>query len=222
MNVPHRDDEPYGREPREPVFNSIPPGVLILAVPIILAQLAAWLVPSIGDWVFEASVLVVAGAGQTAPAQPLGSLFPYVGHILVHFGVFHIVMNLAILFAMGRAVASAFGPGRKGSTGFIILFLLCALAGALAQVLVNGDEPMIMGGASTGVSGLLAAGGWVQGGYRGMLRLAVPWIAVNLLLGLLGMAWPIPVGWAAHIGGTIAGALLYPVMLPLFRDSPLP
>ena len=73
-----------------------------------------------------------------------------------------------------------------------------------------------MGGASTGVSGLLAAAGWVMGGYRGMLRLALPWIGLNLVFGLVGLGFPIPIGWMAHIGGTIAGAVLFPVLQPIF------
>lgn len=154
--------------------------------------------------------------------QPLGPLFPYIGHVLVHFGVLHIAMNLAILISIGRPVAAAFGWGGRGALGFVVLFLLCSVAGAVAQILVVGDEQMIMGGASTGVSGLIAAGGWATGGYRGMLRLALPWIGINLAIGLLGMAWPLPVGWAAHIGGTIAGAMLFPLLLPLFRRGPLP
>ena len=50
-----------------------------------------------------------------------------------------------------------------------------------------------------------------------MLRLTLPWIAINLLIGLLGIAVPIPIGWAAHIGGAIAGAGLFPLALYLAR-----
>lgn len=214
MSVPERDGGG-----REPIFNSLPPGVLIVALPIILAQLVSWMVPEAGSWIFEASVLAVAGPGLQLAPQPLGPLVPYIGHVLVHFGVLHLAMNLVILVSMGRAVCNALGWGRRATLGFVVLFVLCSIAGAVTQLLVSGGEQMLMGGASTGVSGVLVAGGWAMGGYRGMLRFALPWIGVNLLLGLLGMAWPIPVGWAAHIGGAIAGAILFPLIQAFFRDD---
>lgn len=78
-----------------------------------------------------------------------------------------------------------------------------------------------MGGASTGASGLIAAVGWVTGGWRGMARLAVPWIGLNLLIAVTGLAIPIPIGWAAHIGGTLAGAVLTPLLLAVFGERSL-
>jgi len=195
----------------------MPVAVLIVAIPIIASQLVQWLLPGMGRWIFDAAVLAQPGPGQAPYAQPLGPYFPYIGHVLVHFGGLHIGMNLAILVSMGRPVAGAFGPSPSGIAGFVLLFILCSIAGALAQVALSGGEAMMMGGASTGVSGLMAAGGWAMGGYRGMLRYALPWVAINLALGLAGMAWPIPIGWAAHIGGVVAGAILFPLMLPLFQ-----
>lgn len=73
-----------------------------------------------------------------------------------------------------------------------------------------------MGGASTGVSGLIAGAGWVRGGYRGMLGLVMPWIGINIAIGLANIAMPVPIGWAAHIGGAVAGALVFPVFAGVF------
>ncbi|MBR9825736.1 MAG: rhomboid family intramembrane serine protease [Alphaproteobacteria bacterium] len=219
MSVPQRDDGDPGGRQREPVFNSLPPGVLIVALPIILAQLVSWTLPEAGRWIFEACVVAIAGPGVQLAPQPLGPYFPLIGHVLVHFGMLHIAMNLVILVSMGRTVCTSLGWGRRGTTGFIALFVLSSIAGAVAQIVMNGGEQMLMAGASTGVSGVLVAGGWAMGGYRGMLRFALPWIGVNLLLGLLGMAWPIPVGWAAHIGGAVAGAILFPFIQAIFRDA---
>jgi membrane associated rhomboid family serine protease len=79
-----------------------------------------------------------------------------------------------------------------------------------------------MGGASTGVSGLIAAAGWVRGGFRGMLGLALPWIGFNIVIALTGMVLPIPISWAGHIGGTVAGALLFPLVLAVFGEAGRP
>lgn len=227
MTVPPRDDQDGSAPPppprgREPVFNAIPAGVLIIALPVVLAQLIIWLAPDLGQMIINACVVIRPGAGQLAPLQPLGPFFPFIGHVFVHSGVLHLAMNLAILVSTGRATAAAFGETRSGVIGFLLLFGISAIAGALAQIWVVGDEPLVMAGASTGVSGLIAAAGWVMGGYRGMLRLTLPWIALNLAIGLLDLAMPLPIGWAAHIGGALAGAVLFPILLPIFGPKPSP
>lgn len=212
MSVPHRDGQP-----REPIFNSIPLAVLILALAILGAELLRWLVPPLGQFVYEASVLINVPPGTPAPAQPLGPWAPYLLHIFVHFGWLHIIMNLVVLVSAGRLVAGALGQGWRGTAVFLGFFAACSIAGGISQVIADSNSFLTLGGASTGVSGLIAAAGWVRGGQGGMLRLTLPWIAINLLIGLLGIAVPIPIGWAAHIGGAIAGAGLFPLALYLAR-----
>ncbi|WP_300529338.1 rhomboid family intramembrane serine protease [Maricaulis sp.] len=221
MSVPERDDErhePPGGGSRQPIFNNIPLGVLIVAVPIIVVALLPFIAPELERLIFAASVVVVPGPGQIAPQQPLGPWAPYLLHVLIHFGVLHIAMNLTILVSAGRAVAAGFGTDSRGTLGFLVFFALCSIAGAATQVALSGNEAATMGGASTGVSGVLAAAGWVMGGYRGMLRLAVPWIGLNLVFGIIGIGFPIPIGWVAHIGGTLAGAVLFPLLQPVFSS----
>lgn len=213
MSVPHRDS---GH--REPVFNSMPAAVLVLALAILGAELAKLVVPPLGEAIFQASVLVHTPPGMERPAQPLGRYLPYVLHFLVHFGWLHIIMNLVILVSTGRLVARVLGESARGVLLFLGFFGACSVLGAIAQVVAEGSEPLMLGGASTGVSGLIAAAGWVRGGYAGMLRLTLPWIGVNLVIGVLGVAFPIPIGWAAHIGGAVAGAGLFPVILRFARS----
>lgn len=219
MSVPERDDDGYELPrggSREPVFNNIPPGVLLIALPIVGVALLPFIAPELERWVFAASVVVSPGPGQVAPQQPLGPWAPYLLHILIHFGLLHIAMNLTVLVSAGRAVGTSFGTDASGTLGFLVFFALCSIAGAAAQVAFSGNEASTMGGASTGVSGLIAAAGWVMGGYRGMLRLALPWTGLNIVIGLVGIGIPIPIGWVAHIGGTVAGAVLFPVLQPIF------
>lgn len=206
---------------RDPVFNAMPPAVLLLAAGIILSAVSDYVLPDAGRWIYAASVLIEPGPGQPVPSQPLGPYAPYLLHVFIHFGLFHILMNLAILISAGRSVGMAFGTGMKGSVGFLLLFFACSVIGAVTQVLFHSGEPMVMGGASTGVSGLIAAAGWVMGGWRGMARLSLPWIGLNLVLAFAGMAFPMPLAWAGHLGGTVAGIILTPVLLGLFSEHEL-
>ena len=196
----------------------MPPAVLILAAGILLSAGLEYILPEAGRWIYAASVLISPGPGQTAPEQPLGPYAPYLLHVFIHFGLLHIAMNVAILISAGRSVGLAFGAGVKGAAGFLILFFACSVIGAITQVLLDSGDAMVMGGASTGVSGLIAASGWVMGGWRGMARLALPWIALNIVLAFAGMAMPVPLAWAGHIGGTVAGIVLTPILLGLFSE----
>jgi membrane associated rhomboid family serine protease len=214
VSVPERDgsDSP-------PIFNDMPPGVLILATVIVGSFLIGLVHDPARIWWISANAVVAIEPGDVLPAQPFGHVLPYLTHVFVHFGALHIVFNTAALVALGRAVGKAFGYGLQGTLGFLIFFFTCSVAGALMDVMLHSGDLRILGGASTGVSGLFAAAGWVRGGWRGMAAMAMPWIGLNLLLGLTGTILPIPIGWAAHIGGTIAGAILFLPMVLLLKDS---
>lgn len=214
MSVPQRDD----LSPT-PIFNAMPAGVLILASAILLVAGFDALFPEMGQWVVASCVLLTVPSGTAPPAQPLGPWAPILLHVFIHFGLLHIVMNLAVLIASGRAVGMALGTGLKGTAGFLVFFFVCSAAGAGLELVVPHSGVVQMGGASTGVSGLIAASGWVRGGYRGMLRMALPWIGINIAIALTGMALTIPISWAGHIGGTIAGAILFPVAMALFSEG---
>tara|TARA_R110002051_G_scaffold201696_1_gene268511 strand:- start:3756 stop:4421 length:666 start_codon:yes stop_codon:yes gene_type:complete len=217
VSVPQRDDQV-----RTPIFNAMPVGVLILAIPMLLVAAITAFAPDLGRWITAASLVIDGPAGTALPSQPLGHIAPLVLHVFIHFGLFHLVMNLAVLIGAGRAVGLALGRGLKGTTGFLVLFFACSIAGAGLEVLLPHDALVSMGGASTGVSGLIAAAGWARGGYRGMLSLALPWIGFNILIALTGMVLPIPISWAGHIGGTVAGAVLFPLVLAVFGEPRRP
>lgn len=211
MSVPERD-----KGARVPVFNSAPLGVVILLAGIVGVYLLGLVFPGFLGWSRSAAVVFVAGEGGRIPIQPFGPYLPYALHVFIHFGLFHIAMNSAILVSAGSSVGKAFGEGVRGVTGFLIFFFACSIIGAVAHALIQTGPISAMAGASTGVSGIIAAAGWVRGGYKGMLSLALPWIGINILIGLTDTLVGVPIGWMAHIGGTIAGAILFPIMLPLF------
>jgi membrane associated rhomboid family serine protease len=214
MSVPERDNTA-----RVPVFNAIPPAVLVLGVGIVSVYALGALVPTVQDWSQFAGAVLIVGNDARLPSQPLGPYAPYLLHVFVHFGFLHVAMNTAALVGFGTAVGRAFGTGMRGTIGFLAFFFACSLGGAVLELVFHTGGDTMMAGASTGVSGLLMAAGWVRGGYRGMLSLGLPWIGFNLLIGLTNIAVDIPIGWLAHIGGSLVGAILFPILLPFFKQS---
>jgi membrane associated rhomboid family serine protease len=155
-----------------------------------------------------------------APAAPLFGLTPYVLHVFLHFGWLHPAAQSGRLARFRIGAAQAFGRGLRAALGFLAFFFACAIGGAVLAVLVNWNNPSVMVGASTAISGLVAAAGWARGGRAGMLSLALPWLAINLALGAAELFIDQPIAWAGHIGGLLVGMAGFPVFLALFRAKP--
>jgi membrane associated rhomboid family serine protease len=148
---------------------------------------------------------------------PLTSMF-------LHGGWGHLLGNGLFLWVFGNNVEDSMGRLR-----FLAFYLLCGLAAALTQVLVNPASPVPMVGASGAISGVL--GGYLVLYPRVHVRvlfvififvqiIRIPaylvllwWIGYQVLLGLPELTRidnEVSAGVAvwAHIGGFAAGALL--------------
>lgn len=210
---------------REPVFNRFPAIVLALTALIIgttavqlMAQTGTVFSVSLADWMY--SVGALAGGPEFANAyRPWGDLPPLVLHVLLHGGIFHLGMNMTAMIAFGPPIAMAFGRGGKGALAFVAFFAACAVTGALAQVGwfdFTGDSGLAIG-ASSALSGFLPAAGYLQGGPKQAVRMSVPWLIINIVLAVSAFAFPLPIAWAAHIGGLAGGFVLFPLMLKVFN-----
>ncbi|MEM1037436.1 MAG: rhomboid family intramembrane serine protease [Pseudomonadota bacterium] len=158
------------------------------------------------DWLFRAFAVIGGREFEDIP-KPYGEAAPYVLHVLLHGGVAHLGMNMLALYALGTQLIKMFGPSARGKVAFLAFFAFCAVGGAVAQLLVwqvTGESGIAIG-ASSAISGLLPALGYAFGGWRGALRNSAVWIAINIGLAVFGAAFPIPIAWAAHIGGVAAG-----------------
>ncbi|MGP1276522.1 MAG: rhomboid family intramembrane serine protease [Caulobacterales bacterium] len=227
-------EKPAGRDPlpaepaspgpvRAPLLGPGVSGlVLALCILTILAHgVDAWAQANnhiLHGYILWAGALVTAPQALPSPPPPapLGGFSPYILHVFVHAGWWHVLLNMGILLAVGSAAASAFGRGLLAAAGFLAFYFTCAIAGAGLHALVHVNEPSFMIGASTAVSGVYAAAGWAGGGRAGMLRLAVPWLLINALIGVASVFYSLPIAWAGHVGGLLAGMLLYPVFLRVF------
>ena len=149
--------------------------------------------------------------------------------MFVHGGLFHVGGNMLYLWIFGNNVEDSMGRGR-----FVVFYLLCGVAAALAQYLRDPASPVPMVGASGAVSGALGAylilyphaRIWTLVGFGWFWRLVpVPavivlgfWIVFQVLNGLItfGKDQPGGVAFLAHVGGFVAGMAL----IGLFRRRP--
>ena len=141
------------------------------------------------------------------------TLFTY---MFLHAGWLHLIGNMAFMLVFADNVEDGFGH-----LGFIVFYLACGLAAALAHTLANPASQMPLVGASGAVAGVLAsymllyprARVWVLLFMRIPLRLSAlwalaGWIGFQIVAGLLSDGAAGGVAWWAHVGGFAAGLLI--------------
>ena len=165
----------------------------------------------------------------------------------LHGDFVHVAMNSVWLAIFGAPVARRFG-----TTRFLALFVVTAIAGVAAHYALHQYEFVPVVGASAAVSGAMAAAlrfvfqpggplgpqvaGWrlppefsaklpalplrevVRD--RRVMQFILIWFAINLLFGLFSQqlgATSAAIAWEAHVGGFVAGFLLFG-----FFDPPAP
>lgn len=142
--------------------------------------------------------------------------------MFLHGGWMHLIGNMLYLWIFGNNVEDAMGHGR-----FIIFYLLCGLAAALAQALPDPQSAVPMIGASGAISGVLGAYLLLYpharvlvvipiGFYPFSTRLKAGWVlGFWILLQVFNSMMTAAdqsggVAWGAHIGGFVAGMALIP------------
>ena len=146
---------------------------------------------------------------------PLPVYFNFLSSMFMHGDIMHIFGNMLFLFIFGDNLENLLGHIR-----FAIFYIVCGIAAALAQVVMDTDSAIPMLGASGAISGIL--GGYLvlfpQRQVRAIIfnfLTTVPafvalglWIGYQLLLGFLTPSGQGGVAYAAHIGGFVAGVVL--------------
>ena len=160
--------------------------------------------------------------GETVWYAPLTSMF-------LHGGWLHLIGNMWFLWVFGNNVEDSMGRFR-----YIVFYLLCGLAAAATQTLLNPASPIPMVGASGAISGVMGAYVLLYPRVRVHMlvilvifitRIQVPafvMVGYWFLLQLLGGAAALGqegggVAFGAHVGGFVAGVLL----VGLFKDREL-
>lgn len=205
--------------------------VTLLIGALVVVHILRLLLPMEMDWalILHFGLLPVrylpAGAGEIDLGGGLiGRLAPFVTHSLLHGNLPHLGLNAVWLLAFGTAVTRRLGAAR-----FLAFYVACAIAGGLAYVVLNPGSPVPMIGASGAISGLLgavlrlvpepAAYGRSRGALmplhdRRVLVFVLLWFVINLVFarsgfsGLPGAAAE-SIAWEAHVGGFLAGLVLF-------------
>lgn len=116
----------------------------------------------------------------------------------LHYSIFHIGMNMLLLFQLGQLLEPAIGRVR-----FTLLYFASLLAGSFGALLLQPNG--LTGGASGAVFGLMAAA--AIGLHRRGVNVFQTGIGTVLILNLV-ITFTIPgISVGGHLGGAIAGAI---------------
>ena len=217
---------------RSPPIINAPPFVTAVALAIVAAHGLRLVTGSSLDLFFVDIGAVfpdrfwgwISGDPVTGGYAPYGNaleaLIPLAGTALVHGSWSHVLMNTIMLIAVGKpvyAVMERIMGSRAGvNLAFLGLFLASVVGGSLAHLLAHYPDGPPAIGASGGVSGLIAGALIVQNGLparlfdRKFLTTSAVFFVGNLILAFLGPSlFGSEIAWQAHIGGYVAGALLF-------------
>jgi membrane associated rhomboid family serine protease len=162
-------------------------------------------------------------------AHPLAEAPHLITHMFLHAGVGHIAGNMLYLWIFGDNVEDALGHFR-----YLLFYLACGIAAALAQIAMSPSSHVPMLGASGAISGVLAAYAvfyprspitvlnpvpilWL---FWGLFIYLPAWLVIMafFLLNLWSAFQPTNaaggVAFVAHVGGFITGWVLVHVIPP--------
>jgi len=178
-----------------------------------------------------ADVEALAARWALVPAQltahPLASLPSLFTHMFLHGSLAHLAGNMLFLWIFGDNVEDALGHGR-----YLLFYLTCGVAAALAQVALGPHASVPMLGASGAISGVLAGYLflyptspievinpipilWLFWGLFIWIPawfVIIEWFGANLYSALTSNTGAGGVAFAAHVGGFIAGLASIPLL----------
>ena len=127
-----------------------------------------------------------------------GDYYRLITSAFLHGGLIHIVANMLALLQVGPYLEAALGRTR-----FLALYLVSALGGSAASMLLS-DPTSLSVGASGAIFGLFGALFVVVRRLGGDTGAITTIIAINTVIGFV-----VPIiDWRAHLGGLVTGALV--------------
>jgi membrane associated rhomboid family serine protease len=198
---------------------------------IMIVTVLAWGAVTLGGWTDVAvqwgGFIPLRLTDDVKGFSPIPALLTPLSAALLHGGLFHLAMNMVMLWFCGRQVEQV-----VGSKVILPVYVIGAYAAALAQYALNTSSPVPMVGASGAISALIGvyavmfsrsetkAIGPIPAYWVRVLWLAAGWTGLQWLIGLSGMGGSMPIAIGAHIGGFLAGVLMVrPLLRWRYRDA---
>ena len=144
---------------------------------------------------------------QYQPYIRQGQYYRLFTAMFLHFGVYHLLLNMYALSAIGPAVDYVCGP-----VIFLIVYLGAGLAGNVATMILDEKRGSsnLSAGASGCIFGLLGACFVLAiHGYGFSMRSILTTLAINLVYGLSSKR----INMMSHAGGFVGGAAIMAVTL---------
>jgi len=233
------------KQPSEPILNVPSVVSATIGVLILVHVVRALLLTPEQDFEFLLEFAFIPAryvvAADTLPGGWAANIWTFVTHAFIHANLFHLGVNIAWLLPFGTAVARRFGPVRFLAL-FAVTSAAGAGAHLLThwgeEVVMVGASGAISGLMAAAIRFAFQRGGpihlWSQSDFaayrvpaaplldalrdvRVMAFLAV-WFGLNLLFGMGTVSMPGAeqgIAWQAHIGGFLAGLLLFPLFDPV-------
>jgi membrane associated rhomboid family serine protease len=135
-------------------------------------------------------------------------VWQFVTYVFLHGGFWHLFFNLLVLWFIGTMIESAWGAAR-----FMRYYLLCGVGGGLLHALLQYDASVV--GASGAIFGLYFAAAMLFPDQYLYLYFFIPVKVKYFVIGLAvlqlanGIAGPSGVAYFAHMGGMLAGAIMF-------------
>lgn len=181
---------------------------LVLLNGLVFAAMAA----AGGGWWHATRGVQLDWGANFAPATQDGQWWRLGSAMFIHFGIWHLLLNMWALWDIGRLLERVMGRWR-----FALLYLGAGVCGNLLSLVVQGNRA-VSGGASGAVFGLYGAllvFLWTErkqveaGEFRWLFGGALGFSAL-----MLGLGWVMPgIDNSAHGGGLLAGMLWAGVLL---------
>lgn len=210
-----RPPPPPRSGPNGPALTLAPAPLALVGAMLLVFAAQRLAPPEAAQWIFVSGALVIFLEGQAHWDR----LYTLVTSLFLHDGWVHFGFNAFWIATVGSLVHRFIGAWR-----FLVVFFVGGIAGGLALVLMNWGETIVAVGASGSVFAFLGAGGHVfvakagdtpRERTRRLLAFALVMMALNLAFAFssslpgIGEA---EVAWEAHMGGFLAGLLLFPLL----------
>ena len=199
---------------REPIFNNMPPGVLIIGGIIVVIEVYL----QIFGFEPRRTLLIYFAFVPKLFLSQFQELyfgdyyFRFISHTFLHGDFFHMVINVAVLIAVGKHIEEYFGLLK-----FFTIFFLSAISGAIFFQIIEPTETGPLVGASSSVYGLLAFFFGKDLFFRlnksvsiqPIINIVLVMTLIHIPLVLWGpLLFSAEIAWQGHLGGAIAGFLL--------------